>query len=50
MNKMKRIIRDIVRQQIEFVTKSKNKSNKNYIRKFTYQQLIITEDGIGRNN
>ncbi|HMV14263.1 MAG TPA: hypothetical protein PKK18_11095 [Chitinophagales bacterium] len=48
MSKLQKIIKDIVRQQIEFADK-KNKSNdKTYIRQLTYQQLIITEDFVGR--
>lgn len=48
MSKLQRIIRDIVKQQIEFAEKQKKANDKEYIRQLTYKQLIITEDGVGR--
>ena len=49
MNKLRKIIKDIVKQQIEFAKQSNQNCNEEFIRQMTYKQLIITEDGVGRN-
>ena len=48
MSKLQRIIRDIVKQQMEFAEKQNKSTDKEYVRQLTYKQLIITEDGIER--
>lgn len=48
MSKLQKIIKDIVKQQIEFAEKRNQKNDKEFIRQLTYKQLIITEDGVGR--
>ncbi len=48
MSKLQKIIKDIVKQQIEFAVKRNQGSDKEFIRQMTYKQLIITEDGVGR--
>ncbi len=48
MSKLHKIIKDIVKQQIQFVVSQKKVSDKEYIRKMTYKQSIITEDGVGK--
>ncbi|MCB0506708.1 MAG: hypothetical protein R2739_08660 [Chitinophagales bacterium] len=45
---MKKIIKDIVRQQMDYVAKSNKMQNKTFVRQFTYQQFIITEDEVGK--
>jgi hypothetical protein len=47
MSKLQKIIKDIVKQQIEFADKKNRSHDKTFIRQLTYQQ-IITEDGVGR--
>jgi hypothetical protein len=49
MRKMRKIIKDIVKQQIEFADKIDKRSDKEFIRQLTYKQLIITDDGVGRH-
>ena len=49
MRKLRNIIKDIVKQQVEFATKTEKYSNKEFIRQLTYKQLIITDDGVGRH-
>ena len=49
MRKLRRIIKDIVKQQIEFAQQNEKGSNKEFIRQLTYKQLIITDDGVGRH-
>lgn len=49
MRKMKKIIKDIVKQQMEFAEKIDKRSDKEFIRQLTYKQLIITDDGVGRH-
>lgn len=48
MRKLNKIIKDIVQQQIQFVVTQKKALDKDYIRKITYKQSIITEDGVGK--
>jgi hypothetical protein len=47
MSKLQRIIKDIVKQQLEFAEKRNQQHDKEFIRQLTYKQLIITEDGVG---
>lgn len=49
MRKMRKIIKDIVKQQMEFAEKIDKHSDKEFIRRLTYKQLIITDDGVGRH-
>ena len=49
MRKMRKIIKDIVKQQMEFAEKIDKHSDKEFIRQLTYKQLIITDDGVGRH-
>lgn len=49
MRKMRKIIKDIVKQQMEFAEKIDKRSDKEFIRQLTYKQLIITDDGVGRH-
>jgi hypothetical protein len=48
MSKLQKIIKDIVKQQLEFAEKQNKTNDKEFIRQLTYKQLIITEDGVGR--
>ena len=48
MSKLQKIIKDIVKQQLEFAKKRNQGNDKEFIRQLTYKQLIITEDGVGR--
>jgi hypothetical protein len=49
MSKLQKIIKDIVKQQLEFAEKRNQRDDKEFIRQLTYKQLIITEDGVGRH-
>ncbi|HQV77532.1 MAG TPA: hypothetical protein PLJ42_09420 [Chitinophagales bacterium] len=49
MKRIEKIIKEIVRQQIQYVAHTKKQHSNDDIRKFTYQQFIITEDGIGKH-
>lgn len=49
MSKLQKIIKDIVKQQLEFAEKRDQRDDKEFIRQLTYKQLIITEDGVGRH-
>ena len=49
MSKLQKIIKDIVKQQLEFAEKRNQRDDKEFIRQLTYKQLIITEDGLGRH-
>ena len=42
MSKLQKIIKDIVKQQLEFAEKRNQRDDKEFIRQLTYKQLIIT--------
>ncbi|HOY41572.1 MAG TPA: hypothetical protein PLX60_06900 [Chitinophagales bacterium] len=48
MSKLQKIIKDIVKQQLEFAEQKSKSNDKEFIRQLTYKQIIITEDGVGR--
>lgn len=46
MSKLEKIIKDIVRQQLEFAHKTNKHADKEFIRQLTYKQLPVTDGGI----
>ncbi|MDB5228234.1 MAG: hypothetical protein JWN78_2427 [Bacteroidota bacterium] len=48
MTKLRKIIKDIVRQQVEYTNKM-NATQQHPNKKLNHKKMIITDDGVGRH-